>query len=149
MPGHHRRMITSLSPDVLAQMLDASPLRIFWKDRDSRFLGCNQSFADDADVVDPQEFVGRSDYYFYHPEQAAAFRDDDADVMYTGKPKLRIIEKITKIGGKVIWLETNKWPLRDSAGTIIGVVGMYHDITERVQAEQDRAETGADCVAAA
>lgn len=129
-------MINSLPPDVLVQVLDTLPVRIFWKDRDSRFIGCNRLFAEDAGVSDLTEFVARSDYYFYHPEQAAAFRDDDADVMHSEKPKLGIIEKLTKVGGQVIWLETNKWPLRSASGEIIGVIGMYRDITE-LKAEDD------------
>jgi hypothetical protein len=74
-------MINALPPEVLVQVLDTLPVRIFWKDRDLRFLGCNQRFADDASIADPQEFVGRSDYFFYPTEQASAFRDDAADVM--------------------------------------------------------------------
>ncbi len=131
-------MHNSLPPEVLAQALDALSVRLFWKDRDSRFIGCNKRFAEDAGVDDPQEFVGRSDYYFYHPEHAAAFRADDAEVMYTQQPKLGIIEKIVKDDGQVLWLETSKWPLRNAEGEITGVVGMYLDVTQRVAAEAER-----------
>lgn len=122
-------MINTLSPDVLVQILDTLPVRVFWKDRDSRFIGCNQLFADDAGIADPQEFVGKSDYYFYPTDQAKAFRDDDADVMYSGKPRLGIVEKLTHADGRIIWLETNKLPLRDAEGKVIGIVGTYKDIT--------------------
>ena len=74
-------MINALPPDVLTQVLDALPVRIFWKDRESRYVGCNKLFAADAGIEDPKEFVGKSDFYFYHPDQAKAFRDDDAEVM--------------------------------------------------------------------
>jgi len=142
-------MINSLPPDLLVQVLDTLPVRIFWKDRDSRFLGCNKKFAEDAGVDDPNDFVGHSDYFFYQPDQAAAFRDDDADVMYSGKPKLRIIEKLTKVGGKVIWLETNKWPLRNAAGEIVGVIGMYQDITAQQEERDDACRACLSAMAAA
>lgn len=130
-------MINSLPLDVLVQVLDTLPVRIFWKDHDSRFLGCNRLFAQDAGVFDPQDFVGRSDYFFYPPEQATAFREDDADVMYHGVPKLGIIEKLSRPRGE-IWLETNKWPLRNAEGEVVGIIGMYRDITEHKQDEDER-----------
>lgn len=108
------RVINAPSPDMLVRVLDTLPVRIFWKDRESRFLGCSRLFATDAGVADPSEFIGRSDFYFYHPDQAASFRDDDADVMHSRTPKLGIIEKLTKANGVVVWLETNKWPLFDA-----------------------------------
>lgn len=131
-------MINSLPLEVLVQVIDTLPVRIFWKDRDSRFLGCNKRFAEDAGVEDPREFVGKSDYFFYHPDQASAFRDDDADVMFSGKPKLGILEKLTRADGQVTWLETNKWPLRNAEGGVIGVIGMYVDITDQKQSEDER-----------
>lgn len=131
-------MINALPPEVLVQVLDALPVRIFWKDQESRYLGCNQRFCEDAGVSDPNEMIGKSDYFFFHPDQASAFRDDDADVMFTGIPKLNIEEKLTRASGETIWLETSKLPLRDSEGCVIGVVGMYQDITARKLAEETR-----------
>lgn len=131
-------VINALSADMLVRVLDTLPVRIFWKDRDSRFLGCNRLFALDAGVSDPSEFVGRSDFYFYHPYQAALFRDNDADVMHSRTPKLGILEKLTNANGRVVWLETNKWPLFDDMGEVVGILGMYQDITEAKQAEDER-----------
>lgn len=128
-------MINALQPETLIQMLNALPVRIFWKDRDSRFLGCNQLFAEDAGVPNPYEFIGRSDYYFYHPDQAAAFRRDDAEVMAVGAPRLRIEEQLTHSNGEQLWIETSKLPLRDDRGQVIGVVGFYVDVTARKLAE--------------
>ena len=129
-------MINALPSELLTQVLDALPVRIFWKDRESRYIGCNKLFAADAGVEDPQEFVGKSDFYFYHPDQAKAFRDDDADVMYSGRAKLGIVEKIVHESGQVQWVETNKFPMRDDAGAVVGVIGMYQDVTVRVLADE-------------
>lgn len=131
-------MISALPPEILIQILDALPIRVFWKDRESRFLGCNQLFADDAGVSDPAEFIGKSDFFFFEPQQAAAFRDADADVMFSGEAKLGIVERLTHANGEVRWLETSKFPLRDAEGLVWGVFGMYQDITARVRAEEAR-----------
>lgn len=138
MASYEWGMINSLPLNVLVQIVDTLPARIFWKDRDSRFLGCNQLFAQDAGIADPHEFVGKSDYFFYHPDQAKVFRDDDAEVMFSGVPKLGILEKLTRANGQIVWLETNKWPLRDDEGEIIGVIGMYVDISEKKQSDDER-----------
>ena len=128
------RMINSLPPEVLVEVLDALPVRVFWKDRESRYMGCNKRFAEDAGVADPAEFIGKSDYYFYHPDQARAFRDDDADVMFTGTPRFGILEKLTKADGRTIWLETHKMPLRGAGGEVIGVIPTF---LRYVEAPQD------------
>lgn len=135
---HDAGMINALPPEVLVQVLDALPVRIFWKDRDSRFLGCNKLFAADAGIEDPREFIGKSDYYFYHPDQAKAFRNDDAEVMWGGVAKLGILEQITDEDGAVRWVETSKLPLLNAAGEVIGVVGMYQDVTCRMTAQDGR-----------
>jgi PAS domain S-box-containing protein len=125
------RMINALPPEVLVQVLDALLVRVFWKDLDSRYLGCNQRFAEDVAMSDSKDFIGKSDYYFYPPDQATAFRADDALVMHTKAPIIGIVEKVTRADGRSVWLEINKFPMRDAAGRIIGVIGTYQDITDR------------------
>lgn len=128
-------LLHTLSAETLALIIDAIPARIFWKDCDLRFLGCNRLFAEDAGVTDLSTFIGKTDYYFYHADQARAFREDDAQVIATGEPKLGIIEQLTLESGETRWLETNKVPLRNQAGQIVGVLGAYQDVTDRVRAQ--------------
>jgi PAS domain S-box-containing protein len=127
-------LVHTLSAETLALVIDAIPVRMFWKDRDMRFLGCNKLFAADAGVTDLETFIGKTDFYFYHADQARAFRAADAQVMATGEPKLGILEKLTLESGEERWLETNKVPLRNQAGDIIGVLGTYQDVTDRIRA---------------
>lgn len=131
-------MIYGLPSEVMSELLTTLGVRVFWKDRESRFLGCNQLFADDAGIQNPADFVGKSDFFFYEPAQATAFRSDDAEVMETGCAKLHMIERLTHANGDVRWLETNKFPLRDVDGNVWGVVGMYMDVTERKRVEELR-----------
>ncbi|HZP00423.1 MAG TPA: PAS domain S-box protein, partial [Terriglobia bacterium] len=46
------------SRQMLQSILDAIPQRVFWKDRNSLFLGCNKAFATDAGLKDPAEIIG-------------------------------------------------------------------------------------------
>lgn len=123
-------MISSLPFDVLQNILEALPVRIFWKDRESRYLGCNQLFADDAGIPDPRSFVGKTDFYLFPFDQAEIYRYNDAEVMLTGVPKT-IEEQLTMPDGQVRWIKTHKLPLRDAKGGVIGLVGMYQHITEQ------------------
>lgn len=123
-------MISSLPLDALQQMLEALPVRIFWKDRESRYIGCNQLFADDAGVASPDVFVGKTDFYFYPFHHAELYRYNDAEVMHTGVPST-LEEQLTMPDGQVRWVRTYKAPLRDAEGRIIGLIGMYQHITEQ------------------
>jgi PAS domain S-box-containing protein len=102
-----------LNPDLTAKpmltsVLDALPVGLFWKDRDSIILGCNQKFADDSGVSDPADMVGKTNLDFYPPAQAEAYRTDDLEVITTGRSKLGIQESLLLATGKIAWVETNK-----------------------------------------
>lgn len=122
------------SEQMLKAVLDTIPVRVFWKDRASRYLGCNRLFAADAGKTSPDEIVGGNDYEFF-PEQAELYRSDDAHVILTEAVRLNYEEPQTTPDGDTIWLRTSKVPLRNAAGEVIGVLGTYEDITERKRAE--------------
>ncbi|WP_243358072.1 PAS domain S-box protein [Fundidesulfovibrio terrae] len=119
------------SSRMLAQILDAIPARVFWKDLDLNYLGCNRPFAADAGLDSPEEIVGKSDLEMVWIEQANAYRADDREVISSGLPKLGYEEGQTHKDGRTIWVRTNKVPLRGPGGAIRGVLGTYEDITDR------------------
>ena len=124
------------SRQMLQSVLDNIPQRVFWKDLNSIYLGCNRAFASDAKLNSPAEIVGKSDLDLGFSEVADLYRADDKLVMEKGLPKLNYDEPQNKPGGNTRWVRTNKLPLRDREGKVIGVLGTYEDITERKQAEQ-------------
>ncbi|HYK91879.1 MAG TPA: PAS domain S-box protein [Acidobacteriota bacterium] len=124
------------SRQMLQLILDNIPQRVFWKDHAFRYLGCNKAFASDASLSHPREIIGRDDFELSWRENAPRYRADDRQVMETGLPKLSFEEPQTSSGGKSLWLRTNKVPLHDRQGQIIGVLGTYEDITEQKRAEQ-------------
>lgn len=112
------------------------PQRVFWKDLDLNYVWANKHFAMDCGVEFPERLVGKCDYDMpWTREQAEAYRADDLRVMQTGEPKINIIEPQTRIDGSGAWLNTNKIPVKNKAGQVIGMIGTYEDITERTQAE--------------
>ena len=125
------------SESMLQLVLDNIPQRIFWKDKDSVYLGCNKRFAIDAGVKAPEEVVGKTDYDLaWKTEEADLFIEWDKRVMYTNTPEYHIIEPQLQADGKQAWLDTNKIPLHNSNGDVIGILGTYSDITEKFKIEQ-------------
>ncbi|RME69398.1 MAG: PAS domain S-box protein, partial [Verrucomicrobia bacterium] len=119
----------------LKDVLDTIPVRVFWKDRDGRYLGCNLAFARDAGLDSPDQLIGRTDYELAWREQAPIYRRDDNEVMSLGQAKLNYEEPQTTPDGRTIWLRTSKIPLRDDSGNIVGILGTYEDITEKKNTE--------------
>jgi len=123
------------SQGLLQTIIDTVPIRVFWKDRELRYLGCNPVFAKDAGKSHPHEVIGKDDFQMGWKEQAELYRADDRDVIESGQAKLFYEEPQTTPDGQTIWLSTSKIPLRNSVNETIGVLGIYEDITQRKQAE--------------
>jgi diguanylate cyclase (GGDEF)-like protein/PAS domain S-box-containing protein len=122
------------SKQMLESLIDNIPQRIFWKDRDSRYLGCNSAFARDADLASKEQVVGMTDADLPWWRSAAQLREDDCRVIATGEPLMNLecdVERDSEVRASI----TSKMPLLDGAGRIIGVLGSYDDTTERKRAE--------------
>ncbi len=125
------------SRDLLMTVIDTAPVRVFWKDRNLRFLGCNPAFARDAGRTRPEDLIGKDDYQMTWAAQAALYRADDQAVMTSGIAKLFYEEPQTTPAGQTVWLRTSKVPLRNRRGETIGLLGVYEDITEHKQKEEE------------
>jgi PAS domain S-box-containing protein len=112
-------------------VLDHLPQRIFWKDREGHYVGCNKAFADDAGLSAVPEIVGKTVYDFSHwGATADLYADDDRQVLETGVAKIGYEEPVVGADGRQRWTRSSKVPLFDSAGCVIGILGTYEDITE-------------------
>ncbi|MDR3675828.1 MAG: PAS domain S-box protein, partial [Acidobacteriota bacterium] len=125
------------SRQMLKSILDTIPQRVFWKDKNIVYLGCNKAFAMEAGLKDPAEIVGKNDYELAWRETAEAYRADDKLVMEQDTPRLGYEETQNRPDGSVIWLRTSKLPLHDQEGKVMGILGTYEDFTERKQAEAE------------
>ncbi|MEM9275657.1 MAG: ATP-binding protein, partial [Cyanobacteria bacterium P01_F01_bin.143] len=113
------------------------PQSIFWKDINLRFLGCNKNFLKDAGLKNEADIIGKTDYDLpWDHSETQQYREWDLQIINNNRPRYHILETQTRKSGKTAWLETNKMPLHDQKGNVIGVLGTYEDITERKQAEQ-------------
>lgn len=128
------------SRQMLQLVLDNIPQRVFWKDRQFRYIWSNTSFAKDAGVNDPKGIVGKEDSDLSWKATASQIREDDLFVMQSNTTKMNYEERQTRQDGSVLWVRTNKVPVHDRGGNVIGVLGTYEDITERKRTEKERKE---------
>lgn len=125
------------SREMLRLVMAHIPQGIFWKDRNSVYLGCNNVYAEklfpDSDI----QIAGKTDYDLpCTPEEAAGYIDEDQAVMNANRPLLHKEEARMMPGGVVRFWETNKIPLHDWDGAVVGILGTVEDITERRQTTQ-------------
>jgi diguanylate cyclase (GGDEF)-like protein/PAS domain S-box-containing protein len=122
------------SNQMLETVIDNIPQRIFWKDQESRYLGCNMAFARDAGLAYPEQVVGKTDHDLPWRTFADSIRAHDKEVIVTSVPQMNF-ESDLVIDGVHRTTVTSKLPFTDSDGRVIGVLGSYTDITERKRAD--------------
>ncbi|MEJ1237521.1 PAS domain S-box protein [Chryseolinea sp. T2] len=125
------------SERFLQLVLDSIPTRVFWKDKNSIIVGCNRWAANDAGYSSPAELIGKTDFDLYPKEVANRFLEDDRRVMRSNTPSLFFEETLPQANGTSQWKLTSKVPLRNTDGSVIGLLGTYDDITLRKKAELD------------
>ncbi len=115
-------------------LVESLPQSILRKDLDGRFTFCNSNFSRELGRT-PSEVLGQDDYSFFPPELAEKYRLDDARVIEERKP-FEAVEEHSTPGGRVIYVHIMKTPLFDREGDAIGIQGIFSDVTERKQAEE-------------
>lgn len=119
---------------VYKSLIESLPLNVFRKDLAGRFVDCNQRFCDTLGKP-LREISGKCDTDFFPAEQCAKYRRDDMHAMETGEA-MEDIEAYIKQSGEKLHVQVLKAPVRDSRGQIVGVQGMFWDVTERIQADE-------------
>ena len=114
-------------------LVDNIPQKIFLKDRNYRWAAINKKLALDLGLQ-PDEIVGKLDSDLFPPDLAAKYHEDDLRIMGTGKTE-DFEEKYIQ-DGKETWVQTVKTPVIDEKGNIIGVLGVFQDITEKKKNEE-------------
>ncbi len=123
------------SKQLLQMVFDLLPQRVFWKDCNFRYLGCNKLFAQDALLDSPDQLIGKDDFELAWKESAPLYRADDATVIQNNLSRINYEESQIREDGTMIWLRTSKTPLRNDAGEIVGLLGTYEDITDYKRAQ--------------
>jgi sigma-B regulation protein RsbU (phosphoserine phosphatase) len=122
--------MTTIDHELLMSLMDTIPDRIYFKDREGRFLSVNQAMREFLQMPDQESVQGRTDFDFFLPSHAQPAFNDEQWVIATGQPIIAKIEREDRADGVVTWVSTTKVPMRDAAGNIIGTCGISRDVTE-------------------
>ncbi|MEG4210298.1 PAS domain S-box protein [Microcoleus sp. S13_B4] len=121
------------SQKMLWLVINNIPQLIAWKDRDLVYLGGNKNFANVAGFNHPSEIAGLTDFDMpWKPEETEFFRSCDRRIMATNTPEYHIIEFQMQADGTQRCLDTNKIPLHDNYGNVVGILSTFEDITDRL-----------------
>jgi two-component system cell cycle sensor histidine kinase/response regulator CckA len=119
----------------LRDVLAAIPCGVYWKDRALLYLGGNDRVARDRGLTVAGELVGRTEDEFAPADAAAAAHARCRQVVETGEPLLNAEEERALPDGTAVTLLASRVPLRDAAGRVTGVLGVYQDVTEHKRLE--------------
>lgn len=126
---------------LLTAFLDSIPDRIYFKDRASRFIAVSTSMVRMFNRSSAADVYGRTDFDFYSEEHARPAFEDEQQIIRSGVPVIKKLEKETWPDGHVTWAISTKLPLRNDAGEIVGTFGISKDVTDqkRMEAELEKA----------
>ncbi len=125
------------SRQMLQLVVDNIPMLAYWKDSNLVYLGCNQDFAAQVGLSSPVEIIGKTDFDLPWKESAQQVRADDLQIIESDIPRLGFQESNLQSNGSQRWSRSNKIPLHDREGKVIGLLVTSEDITERRQAEEE------------
>ena len=114
-------------------LLENLPQKIYLKDTNSVYISCNENYAADLKIK-AAEIAGKTDYDFFPKELAEKYRADDKGIMKSGKTE-DINEKYIQ-RGKEVFVHTVKTPVKNGADNVIGILGIFWDITAQRQAQK-------------
>jgi sigma-B regulation protein RsbU (phosphoserine phosphatase) len=124
---------------LLRTLIDNLPDAIYTKDAAGRKTMANPADLKNLRCKTEAEAIGKSDFDLFPPDVAKKFYDDDQKVIHD-EPVINREEHFFDEAGRKRWLLTSKLPLRDQGGTVVGLVGIGHDITKRKEVELALAE---------
>ncbi len=124
---------------LLDALLEHIPDRIYFKDRESRFLDVSSSKAAGTGLS-RDEFRGKTDFDFFSEEEAKVMREDEKKIMDSGEA---VVDKVTKLelpDGEKRWLSATKVPFYDKKGNVMGTLGITRDVTRLKTLELEKQE---------
>jgi AraC-like DNA-binding protein len=129
------RFLRALSPDSqFYRLFDHLPgISFFAKNRRFQIVCANRHFVESLGFRHELDIIGKEDFGLFPQRLAENFRRDDEEVLRTGEARLNIVELFFNPQGIPDWFITNKLPVRDRKGAIIGVMGTTQSYGQALQ----------------
>ncbi|MGA2029767.1 MAG: SpoIIE family protein phosphatase [Verrucomicrobiota bacterium] len=130
------------SESLYHSLVESMPQNVFRKDLQGRFTFANQQYCNHYHCK-LEDILGKTDFDFFPKELAEKYERDDKRVMETGK-SYEITEVHQPLGQETAFVQVVKTPLYGADGKIIGLQGIFWDITEKMRAEEQIRKTTAE-----
>lgn len=106
-------------------------IAFFAKDTDCKIVCASRLFFERFGFQREGQILGKDDFELFPTRLAEIFRADDEVVLRTGEPRLNLVELFFNRQGIPDWFVTNKLPVRDADGRVVGIMGTTHSYEAR------------------
>ena len=131
------------SESLYHSLVETMPQGVFRRDLKGRFTFANQTYCK-YHHIKPEDIIGKTDFDLYPKEAAEKYWRDDLRIMEKGET-VEILEESRPVGIEEIrYHHVIKTPLRDEAGRVIGLQGMFWDVTEKKRADEQLRRANAE-----
>jgi sigma-B regulation protein RsbU (phosphoserine phosphatase) len=132
--GRQTEMNLRNSESLYHSLVETMPQNVFRKDLGGRFTFANQQYCKHYRCK-LEDILGKTDFDFFPKELAEKYQKDDQRVMETGQT-YEFTEEHHPFGQEKTITHVVKTPLYSADGSIIGLQGIFWDVTEQVRAEE-------------
>lgn len=119
----------------LTTLLNSLPGYAYFKDTSGRYLLANENFCR-SNGLDRGSVTGKTDVDLYPQAQANRYREDDQRLIHAGESSFAWEERQIE-GGRVVFMQMTKVPVKDEQGHVVGLIGLGFDVSERKRAESE------------
>ncbi len=120
---------------LLNSLLRSVPDAIYFRDTRGKFIRANPAFAARLGLDDPANALGKTSFEMPDKEAALQLHLQDEAVLRTGEAQLYRLEPRTRFSGEPGWDLVTRLPLFGKDNEVVGVIGIFRDVTEQRQAE--------------
>jgi PAS domain S-box-containing protein len=120
--------------EILEILFNTLPY-VFWKDTSGKYQGGNINQARNLGFNSPDEFIGKTIFEILKDQKTAQLIDDADNAVMKNNATLIYEDKIVELSGEKIYL-SQKSPIHDDKGAVIGMIGFAMDITDIKQQEE-------------
>lgn len=124
---------------LLNSLLSSVPDAIYFKDARGKFIRANEAMAARLGLSEPAELVGKTALELPDQSVALALHQHDDAILRSGNSQHYHLERFECAGAEE-WDLVTRVPLRDSADGVVGVIGIFRDVTQQTRAEQRNQE---------
>lgn len=119
---------------ILEHITSYMDAHFYWKNTEGVYVGCNDKQAKSLGYQKGSDVIGKTDFDICEPERAMTFRKNDIEIINSGVGKT--IREIAKFDGKDATVLSQKVPLKNKEGKVIGLIGISSNISNEIEAEK-------------